>query len=105
MPRDRLSHTTGTTIMAAITAGTLSRPVHSTTSRIKEATGAARTTRTAGERSRSAQGEAQVRTARSAPRATPQTSPRAIRPREASTVAQNSPVPAIAVKTLHTEAG
>ena len=72
---------------------------------MKDATGAARTTRTAGESSRSAQGEAQVSTASRAPKAAPQTRPRAMRPREVSTAPQNSPVPAIAVRAVQTEAG
>ncbi len=105
MPRDRLSHTTGTTIVAEMTAGTWFRPVHSSTSRIKEATGAARTTRMAGERSRSAQGEAQVRAARAAPITIPQVRPRAMRPREKKIVAQNSPVPAMEARAFQTERG
>ena len=105
MPWDRLSHTTGMTIRAAMTPGTAARPVHSSTSRMKEATGAARTTRTAGESSRSAQGEAQVRTASSPPRHSPPARPRVIRPREASTAAQNSSVPARPARARRTEAG
>lgn len=41
IPWVRFSHTTGSTISPAITAGTWSRPVHSSTSRMKETTGVA----------------------------------------------------------------
>ena len=90
MPWVRFSHTTGRTIRPEITAGTWLRPVHRSTSRMKEATGVARMMRITGANSRSSQVLAQVRAASSPPRATPAAMPAAMRSREVRAVLQNA---------------
>ena len=72
---------------------------------MKDTTGVARTTRTAGETTRPAQGTKKVRKARSAPASVPQASPRTTRPRLAPTDSQKSAVPARAARARPTAAG
>ena len=59
---------------------------------MKEATGVARITRTGRAMSRPAQGEAQAAAAKIAPSRVPAPMPARMRPRDTSTVCQNSPV-------------
>ena len=93
MPWDRFSHTTVSTISAAITTGTLPLTVHSSTNRMKDATGVARITRIAGDSSRSARGSQLVSTASALPISKPQPIPCSTRHRDRPTLPQNSPWP------------
>ena len=88
-----------------MTPGTRLRLIHSSNSKMKEATGVARITRITGENSRSAQTKRQVNTASSTPARVPTAIPATMRPRVAATVCQKAGERASTTRERATVAG
>ena len=105
MPRETFPQTTGRTIRPETTTGTHPVTTHRMTSRLKEATGVARMTRMAGEKSQSAHFHAWVAAPRAVPASTPQRSPPKIRSSVRKVVCQNSAVPASSTSVRATVRG